>query len=155
MSLILPILVFLVFYLFVIRPKQAKLKAAQEEQARITTGDRVMTRSGIYGRVNRLSQDLAVVEVAPGTELVFDRRSVVKAPEAVDVDQQLSGDEFGEVFSDEDFSELHNHLESESNSGSSDFEDRPQSGSDDLSDEVSQDLDDESGPEDHKTGGQG
>lgn len=155
MSLILPILVFLVFYLFIIRPKQAKLKAAQAEQARITTGDRVMTRSGIYGRVNRLSQDLAVVEVAPGTELVFDRRSVVKAPEAIDVDQQLSDDEFGTSFSDEDFSQLHDHLESESNTGSTDIEDQSQSSFDESADGVSHDFEDENGPDDHKTGGQG
>lgn len=112
MSLILPILIFAIFYFLIIRPKQAKLKAAQAEQQRITEGDRVLTRSGIYGRVNRISQDLTVVEVAPGIELVFDRRSVVKAPESVDVESQLSEERLSPEFSDEDFSELHEHLES-------------------------------------------
>lgn len=114
MSLILPILVFLVFYFFIIKPKQAKLKAAQAEQAQITTGDRVLTRSGIYGRVARVSVDLAVVEVSPGLELVFDRRSVLKAPESVNVDEQLTDTPFANEFSDEDFTELHDHLESHS-----------------------------------------
>ena len=112
MSLILPILIFAIFYFFIIRPKQAKLRAAQAEQQQFVEGDRVMSRSGIYGRVNRISQDLAVVEVAPGIELVFDRRSVVKAPESVDVDLQNSGDSLSSGFSEEDFSELHDHLES-------------------------------------------
>ena len=112
MSLILPILIFAIFYFLIIRPKQAKLKAAQAEQQRITEGDRVLTRSGIYGRVNRISQDLTVVEVAPGIELVFDRRSVVKAPESVDVESQLSEESLSPEFSDEDFSQLHEHLES-------------------------------------------
>lgn len=115
MSLILPLAVFFVFYFFIIRPKQAKLKAAQQEQMKIAAGDRVLTRAGIYGRVVRILTDLAVVEVAPGIELVFDRRSVSRAPESVDVDSQLSqGDEFSAGFSEEDFSELHNHLESQS-----------------------------------------
>jgi len=113
-SLILPILIFAVFYLLIIRPKQAKIRAAQQEQQRIAEGDRVVTRSGIYGRVSRISQDLAVVEVAPNLELVFDKRSVLKAPESVDVDTQLSGDSFSSNFSDEDFTELHDHLESHS-----------------------------------------
>ncbi|TAN23750.1 MAG: preprotein translocase subunit YajC [Actinomycetota bacterium] len=114
MSLILPILVFAIFYLFIIRPKQAKLRAAQMEQQMITGGDRVVTRSGIYGRVNRISQDLAVVEVAPGLELVFDKRSVLKAPDAIDVDEQLSGENLAPEFSDDDFSQLHDHLEAHS-----------------------------------------
>lgn len=118
MSLILPILIFAIFYFLFIRPRQAKLRAAQAEQQRITEGDRVVTRSGIYGRVNRISQDLAVVEVAPGLELVFDRRSVIKAPESVDIESQLSDDGLSETFSEEDFSQLHDHLESHSNEDS-------------------------------------
>lgn len=115
-SLILPILVFLVFYFFIIKPKQAKLKAAQEEQMKIGFGDRVMTQSGIYGRVSRLSQDLAVVEVAPGVEMVFNRRSVLKAPPTVDVDDQLSEPGMHEGFSEEEFSELQDHLGAQSSS---------------------------------------
>lgn len=111
MSLILPILVFLVFYFFIIKPKQAKLKAAQAVQAQIATGDRVLTRSGIYGRVSRISVDLAVVEVSPGIDMVFDRRSVLKAPESVNVDEQLTDASFAPEFSEEDFTELHDHLE--------------------------------------------
>ena len=118
MSLILPILIFAIFYFFIIRPKQAKLKAAQAEQQRFVEGDRVLTRSGIYGRVSRISQDLAIVEVAPGVELVFDRRSVVKAPESVDVEDQLSEDGLSSGFSDDDFSQLHDHLESHASSSS-------------------------------------
>ncbi len=116
MSLLLPILIFAVFYFLIIRPKQAKLRAAQQEQQSISEGDRVVTRAGIYGRVNRISQDLAVVEVAPGLELVFDKRSVLKAPENVDVDTQLSGEEYSSNFSDEDFTQLHDHLESHAGS---------------------------------------
>ncbi len=116
MSLLLPILIFAVFYFLIIRPKQAKLRAAQAEQQSIAEGDRVVTRAGIYGRVNRISQDLAVVEVAPGIELVFDKRSVLKAPETVDVETQLSGEDFSSNFSDEDFTELHDHLESHAGS---------------------------------------
>jgi preprotein translocase subunit YajC len=151
-SLILPILVFLIFYLFIIRPKQAKLKAAQQEQARITTGDRVLTRSGIYGRVNRISQDLAVVEVAPGVELVFDRRSVVKAPEAIDLDQQLSEDVFHAGFSDEDFNQLHDHLEASSENGSSSDPGSPYS--DPIEDSVSDAEEKKIGPDDHDLGEQ-
>ncbi|NNN18807.1 MAG: preprotein translocase subunit YajC [Acidimicrobiaceae bacterium] len=114
MSLILPILVFAIFYFFIIRPKQMKLRAAQMEQQQITDGDRVVTRSGIYGRVTRISQDLAVVEVAPGIELVFDKRSVLRAPESVDLDVQLSGDDLSSKFSEDDFSELHDHLNAHS-----------------------------------------
>lgn len=152
MSLILPILVFLIFYFFIIRPKQAKLKAAQEEQAKITTGDRVLTRSGIYGRVNRISQDLAVVEVAPGVELVFDRRSVVKAPEAIDVDQQLSEDIFQAGFSDDDFTQLHDHLEASSDGGLT--SDSGPSHSETTGDPISEVEEKKIGPDDHDLGEQ-
>ena len=147
MSLILPILVFAIFYLFIIRPKQAKLKAAQMEQQMIASGDRVLTRSGIYGRVSRISQDLAVVEVAPGLELVFDRRSVLKAPNTIDVDGQLSEENLAPEFSDDDFSQLHDHLEAHATDtlpSGTELED-PESGAVTGDDQVSQ-----AGNEDHE-----
>ena len=51
-SLIFPILILLVLYFFMIRPQMNQAKKEKKFSSDINRGDRVVTKSGIYGTIN-------------------------------------------------------------------------------------------------------
>jgi len=61
---------------FMFWSQRRRQKQAQMLQSSITVGDEVCTTSGLFGRVTALSDTTATLEVAPGTEVRFDRRAV-------------------------------------------------------------------------------
>ena len=69
---LLPILFILpIMYFLVLRPQQQKLKQHREMIARVTRGDTVITAGGIVGKVTRVKEGDAEVEVeiAEGTRV--------------------------------------------------------------------------------------
>ena len=72
-ALILPLLLFAIFYLVLIRPQQAKIKAQKALVARAQAGDRVMLSSGIFGTITEVVDDAAYVELADGIEILVAR----------------------------------------------------------------------------------
>lgn len=63
------ILIFVIFYFLMIRPQSQR---AKEHQARINSvkkGDDVITGGGIRGRVTKVSDDEAEVEIAQGVKV--------------------------------------------------------------------------------------
>ena len=61
------VLIFLIFYLLMIRPQQKRVKEHQAAVASIKKGDEVITGGGIRGRVTRVVDDNeAEVEIAQG-----------------------------------------------------------------------------------------
>ena len=59
------ILIFVVFYLFMIRPGQRRQKAWQTMLAALKSGDRVTTTGGIRGVVISVKDDVVQLRVAP------------------------------------------------------------------------------------------
>ena len=57
------------FYLLVLRPQSKRVKAARELRASLRPGDRVMTTSGLQGRLVALEDEVAVLEIAPGVQV--------------------------------------------------------------------------------------
>ena len=68
------LLIFVIFYVLMIRPQQQKVKEHQAAIAAIKKGDEVVTGGGIRGRVTKVSDDEAEVEISQGV-----RVRVVKA----------------------------------------------------------------------------
>jgi preprotein translocase subunit YajC len=64
------------FYLLLWRPQQRRMAAVRTLQASIQEGDDVMTTSGIYGRITKLGQDDAELEIAPGTVIRVARGAI-------------------------------------------------------------------------------
>lgn len=80
------ILVFLIFYLLLIRPQQKKVKEQREMIARLKKNDDVMTSGGIYGKVVALSDTVVTLEVAPNVRIRVARpqiAAVVKGEKAL------------------------------------------------------------------------
>jgi preprotein translocase subunit YajC len=63
MNLIFFALIFVVFYFFLIRPQAKKQREQSKFVETMQKGDEVVTSSGIIGRINKLEDDVATLEV--------------------------------------------------------------------------------------------
>jgi len=61
--------IFAIFYLLMIRPQQRRVKEHQASIAAVKKGDDVITGGGIRGRVTKVSDDEAEVEIAQGVKV--------------------------------------------------------------------------------------
>lgn len=59
------LLVFVIFYVLMIRPQQTRMKKHQATIAAVKKGDEVITGGGLRGRVTRVTDDEVEVELAP------------------------------------------------------------------------------------------
>ncbi len=60
------LLMFVVIYFFMIRPQQKKLKQEKEFEAALKVGDKIITKSGIHGKIAEMNEDTIVVETMAG-----------------------------------------------------------------------------------------
>jgi preprotein translocase subunit YajC len=58
-----------IIYLLIFRPQQRQMKAHRESIAAVKKGDEVITGGGIRGRVTKISDEEAEVEIAQGVKV--------------------------------------------------------------------------------------
>ena len=63
------VLIFIIFYFLMIRPQQKKMKEHQATIAAVKRGDEVITAGGIRGKVTKVADDEAEVEIAPNVRV--------------------------------------------------------------------------------------
>jgi preprotein translocase subunit YajC len=63
------LLIFVIFYLLMIRPQQRRVKDHQAAIAAVKKGDEVITGGGIVGRVTKVMDDQAEVEISTGVRI--------------------------------------------------------------------------------------
>ncbi|MEO7411553.1 MAG: preprotein translocase subunit YajC [Sphingomicrobium sp.] len=63
------VLIFAIFYFLMIRPQARKMKAHQAELMAIKKGDDIITGGGIRGRVTKVTDDEAEIEIAPNVKI--------------------------------------------------------------------------------------
>ncbi len=68
------LLIFVIFYMLMIRPQQKRMREHQATIAAVKKGDEVITGGGIRGRVTKVMDEDVEVEIATGTKV-----KVVKA----------------------------------------------------------------------------
>ena len=61
--------IFAIFYLLMIRPQQRRVKEHQAAIGSIKKGDEIITGGGIRGKVTKVSDDEAEVEIAQGVKI--------------------------------------------------------------------------------------
>ena len=71
------LIIFGVFYLFLIRPQQKKVKEHQVMQMNVSRGDTIVTYGGVVGKVIRSNSDDLLVEIADGVRVVVVRERVM------------------------------------------------------------------------------
>jgi len=72
------VVVFMIFYLLVLKPQQAKIKAQQDLLGGLKKGDSVVTSSGIVGKVASLDTDYLQLEVSPNVKLKVERQHIAR-----------------------------------------------------------------------------
>jgi preprotein translocase subunit YajC len=60
------LLIFVIFYMLMIRPQQKRMKEHQQAINAVKKGDEVVTGGGIRGKVTKVTDDEAEVEIAQG-----------------------------------------------------------------------------------------
>ena len=63
------LLIFGIFWVMVIRPQQRRVKEHQATIAAVKKGDRVITGGGIHGRVTKVEDKDAEIEIASGVRI--------------------------------------------------------------------------------------
>lgn len=106
-ALILPALLFGIFYFVLIRPQQRKLKEQQALIKKAGAGDRVMLTSGIYGTITEVVGSAIYLEVAEGIELLvaksFIQDLLDEFPTDEDVQDEITDEDDDEDLDDEEF----------------------------------------------------
>lgn len=64
------------FYLLLWRPQQRRMAAVRDLQKNLQEGDEVLTTSGIYGRITKLRDDSADLEIASGIVIKVARGAI-------------------------------------------------------------------------------
>lgn len=61
--------IFLVFYLFIIRPQSKRQKEIQQMVSEMKKGDKIVTSSGIIGILDKIEETEILVDVDSGTKI--------------------------------------------------------------------------------------
>jgi preprotein translocase subunit YajC len=64
-----------VFYFLMIRPQQKRAKAEKEFESQLKVGDKIITKSGIHGKIFELAEKTIVIETMSG-KLKLERSSI-------------------------------------------------------------------------------
>lgn len=70
------LLIFLVFYLFIIRPQQKREKKRKAMIEAVKRGDKVVTAGGIHGRVHQVDESSVLLDVDGGIKLRVEKNSL-------------------------------------------------------------------------------
>ena len=68
--------IFVVFYFLMLRPQQKRAKETKAMLEALQKGDEVVTAGGIVGRIAKLSDQYAAVEIASGVEINVQRQAI-------------------------------------------------------------------------------
>ncbi len=63
------LLIFVIFYLLMIRPQQQRVKQHQQDIAAVKKGDEIITGGGVRARVTKVTGDEVEVEIAQGVRV--------------------------------------------------------------------------------------
>ena len=70
------IVMFVAFYIILIRPQQKKAREHETMVQNLRRGDEVVTTGGIHGRIQAIADKVLTVEIAPNVRIRLDRDQV-------------------------------------------------------------------------------
>ncbi|ALS74277.1 preprotein translocase subunit YajC [Planococcus sp. CP5-4] len=75
------LLMFLLMWLFIIRPAQKRQKTTANMQSELKRGDRIVTIGGLHGQVDAVDDSTIYITVADGTRMQFERQAIARIVE--------------------------------------------------------------------------
>ena len=79
MDLLLPILVIVVFYFFMIRPQMKKQKELKKFREGLTVGDKVVTVGGIHGKILEIADTTVLLSCESSTKIRIEKSALVSS----------------------------------------------------------------------------
>lgn len=76
------VLVFAVMYFLMIRPRQKQQKQHEEMMKELRPGDKVIIAGGIYGQIETIGEETAILRIESGATMKVARNSIVGKVEA-------------------------------------------------------------------------
>lgn len=75
-NLLLPIGIFVIFYLLLIRPQQKQAKERQKMLTTLEKGQDVLTTGGIHGRIVGVAENVLTLEIGDGVKIKIERSGI-------------------------------------------------------------------------------
>jgi preprotein translocase subunit YajC len=69
--------IFAIMYFLMIRPRQKQQKQHEEMTKELRVGDRVIIAGGIYGQIESLGEDTAILKIESGATMKVARNSIL------------------------------------------------------------------------------
>ena len=69
------VLMFVVLYMFMILPQQKRAKKEKEFESSLKVGDKIITKSGLHGKISELAESTIVIETMSG-KLKMERSAI-------------------------------------------------------------------------------
>jgi len=82
-GIIMIVALFLVFWLFFIRPQNKKQKEAQKFRDALQKGDEVVTIGGIHGKVAEVKETTVLVTIDNNVKIEVEKSALVASPSQV------------------------------------------------------------------------
>ncbi len=81
--------IFAVMYFLMIRPRQKQQKEHEEMTKELRAGDRVIIAGGIYGQIERLGEDTAILKIESGATMKVARNSILGKQEVEESGKEI------------------------------------------------------------------
>ena len=76
LQLLFPFIILALMWVLLVRPQQQRVRQQRDLVASLEVGDEVITAGGIIGRIVDLTQEEAIVEIAPAVNMRFLRGAI-------------------------------------------------------------------------------
>ena len=76
-GLVMIVLIFVIFWLFFIRPQNKRAKEQQKFRESLQKGDKVVTIGGIHGKVEEVKENTVLVSVDHNTKIEFEKSAII------------------------------------------------------------------------------
>ena len=76
--------IFAVMYFLMIRPRQKQQKEHEAMMEELRVGDKVIIAGGIYGQIESLSEDTAILRIESGATMKVARNSILGKQEVAE-----------------------------------------------------------------------
>ena len=80
--------IFLVFYLFMIRPQMKKQKEAKKFKESLINGTKIVTIGGIHGKIVEVKENIVIVETEGGNRLKMEKSAIAKEFSAEEMEKK-------------------------------------------------------------------
>ena len=77
------VLIFVIFWLFFIRPQNKRAKEQQQFRENLKKGDKIVTIGGIHGKIDEVKESTVIVSVDHNTKIEFEKSAIIPSASQV------------------------------------------------------------------------